>query len=99
MLRSRSCSPAMAQNLKSVSPEHLLHETGVNFGFVDDLWLNRGKAMSTIDFLLRALRDKAAARRYVERSIARKGEPETVTINESGANLASAKLNFSGVTH
>ena len=24
MLRSRSCSPAMAQNLKSVSPEHLL---------------------------------------------------------------------------
>src|SRR5260370_36699918 len=23
MLRSRSCSPAMAQNLKSVSPEHL----------------------------------------------------------------------------
>ena len=24
MLRSRSCSPAMAQNLKSVSPEHLV---------------------------------------------------------------------------
>jgi hypothetical protein len=30
MLRSRSCSPAMAQNLKSVSPEHLEPVLNIN---------------------------------------------------------------------
>jgi transposase-like protein len=44
---------------------------------------------NTIDFLLRAHRDKAAARRYFEKSIARNGVPETVTIDKSGANLAA----------
>jgi putative transposase len=41
--------------------------------------------------LLRAHRDKAAARRYFERSIDQNGEPETVTIDKdkSGANLAA----------
>ncbi|WP_087739324.1 IS6 family transposase [Paraburkholderia piptadeniae] len=47
------------------------------------------KAGNTIDFLLRAHRDKAAARRYFEKSIAQNGEPETVTIDKSGANLAA----------
>jgi transposase-like protein len=44
---------------------------------------------NTIDFLLRAHRDKAAARRYVEKSVAQNGVPETVTIDKSGANLAA----------
>ena len=44
---------------------------------------------NTIDFLLRAHRDKTAARRYFEKSIARNGAPETVTIDKSGANLAA----------
>ena len=44
---------------------------------------------NTIDFLLRAHRDKTAARRYFEKSIARNGVPETVTIDKSGANLAA----------
>ena len=44
---------------------------------------------NTIDFLLRAHRDKAAARRYFEKSIARNGVPETATIDKSGANLAA----------
>ncbi|WNC95008.1 IS6 family transposase [Paraburkholderia sp. FT54] len=44
---------------------------------------------NTIDFLLRAHRDKTAARRYFEKSIAQNGAPETVTIDESGANLAA----------
>ncbi len=44
---------------------------------------------NTIDFLLRAHRDKAAARRYFEKSIAQHGTPETVTIDKSGANLAA----------
>jgi transposase-like protein len=46
---------------------------------------------NTIDFLLRAHRDKTAARRYFEKSIAQNGVPETVTIDKSGANLAALK--------
>jgi len=44
---------------------------------------------NTIDFLLRAHRDKTAARRYFEKSIAQNGAPETVTIDRSGAHLAA----------
>ncbi|KVN28372.1 IS6 family transposase [Burkholderia ubonensis] len=44
---------------------------------------------NTIDFLLRAHRDKVAARRYFEKSIVQNGVPETVTIDQSGANLAA----------
>ena len=47
------------------------------------------KAGHTVDFLLRARRDKAAARCYLEKSIDQNGEPETVTIDKSGANLAA----------
>ncbi|MGF6964623.1 putative transposase [Paraburkholderia sp. WC7.3g] len=44
---------------------------------------------NTIDFLLRAHRDKTAARRYFEKSSAQNGIPETVIIDKSGANLAA----------
>jgi transposase-like protein len=47
------------------------------------------KGGQTVDFLLRAHRDKAAAQRYFEKSIDQNGEPETVTIDKSGANLAA----------
>ncbi|WP_211709200.1 IS6 family transposase [Paraburkholderia aspalathi] len=47
------------------------------------------KAGDTIDFLLRAHRDKAAAQRYFEKSIDQNGEPETITIDKSGSNLAA----------
>ncbi|TCG06489.1 IS6 family transposase [Paraburkholderia steynii] len=47
------------------------------------------KEGNTIDFLLRAHRDKAAARRYFEKAIAQNREPETVTVDKSGANLAA----------
>jgi transposase-like protein len=47
------------------------------------------KAGNTIDFLLRAHRDKAAARCYFEKAIAQNGAPETVTVDQSGANLAA----------
>jgi len=46
------------------------------------------KGGNTVDFLLRAKRDKEAARRYFERAIDQNGAPETVTIGKSGANLA-----------
>ncbi len=49
------------------------------------------KEGNTVDFLLRAHRDKAAARRYFEKAISRNGAPETVTIDKSGANLAALK--------
>jgi putative transposase len=47
------------------------------------------KAGETVDFLLRAHRDKAAAQRYFEKSIDQNGEPETITIDKSGSNLAA----------
>jgi transposase-like protein len=47
------------------------------------------KAGKTVDFLLRAHRDKGAARRYFEKAIDRNGTPETVTMDKSGANLAA----------
>ena len=47
------------------------------------------KAGLTVDFLLRAHRYKAAAQRYFEKSIDQNGEPETITIDKSGSNLAA----------
>lgn len=43
----------------------------------------------TVDFLLRAQRDKTAAQRYFEKSIDQNGEPETIAIDKSGENLAA----------
>ena len=53
------------------------------------LYRSVDKDGNTIDFLLRAHWHKTAARRYFEKSIARNGAPETVTIDKSGANLAA----------
>ena len=47
------------------------------------------KAGHTIDFLFRAKRDKAAARRFFEKAIGQNGSPDSVTIDKSGANLAA----------
>src|ERR1700761_3092672 len=43
----------------------------------------------TIDFLLTAHRDEAAARRFLKRAIDRHSEPKTITIDKSGANTAA----------
>ena len=45
----------------------------------------------TIDFLLRAKRDCAAARRFLERAIDLHGVPEKIAIDKSGANTAAIK--------
>jgi putative transposase len=42
-----------------------------------------------VDFLLRAHRDEAAARRFLERAIDLHGVPEKITIDKSGANTAA----------
>ena len=47
------------------------------------------KDRKTVDFLLRAHRDGAAARRYFEKAIDQNSAPETVTVDKSGANLAA----------
>src|SRR6202047_266711 len=43
----------------------------------------------TIDFLLRAKRDHAAARQFLKRAIGLHGVPEKITIDKSGANTAA----------
>ena len=43
----------------------------------------------TVDFLLRAKRDQAAARRFLERAIDLHGVPEKITIDKSGSNTAA----------
>lgn len=51
-------------------------------------------AGQTIDFLLAAKRDAAAALRFFRKAIHQHGEPEVVTIDKSGANTAAlAELN------
>ena len=47
------------------------------------------RAGQTIDFLLRAHRDLAAARSFLERAIDLHGVPEKITIDKSGANTAA----------
>ena len=45
----------------------------------------------TVDFLLTAKRDLAAARRYLERAINLHGLPQKITIDKSGANRAAIR--------
>jgi putative transposase len=47
------------------------------------------RAGQTVDFLLRAHRDVAAARSFFERAVDAHGIPESVTIDKSGANTAA----------
>ena len=47
------------------------------------------KEGNTIDFLLRAKRDKAAATRFFKKAMRQNGEPEKVTMDKSGANKAA----------
>ena len=49
------------------------------------------RAGDTVDFLLTAKRDKAAARRFSERAINLHGVPKKITIDKSGANTAAIK--------
>src|SRR5262249_40550758 len=43
----------------------------------------------TVDFLLTAKRDRAAALRYLKRAVAQHGLPEKITIDQSGATAAA----------
>jgi putative transposase len=45
----------------------------------------------TVDFLLTARRDAAAARRFFERAIGQHNVPDKITIDQSGANTAAVR--------
>src|ERR1035437_6457458 len=47
------------------------------------------KEGATIDFLLRAKRDRVAASRFFEKVMRQNGDPEKVTMDKSGANKAA----------
>ncbi|MFZ6691780.1 IS6 family transposase [Undibacterium sp. SXout20W] len=47
------------------------------------------KEGKTIDFLLTAKRDKAAAKRFFDKAMAGNGAPEKITMDKSGANKAA----------
>ena len=47
------------------------------------------KQGKTVDFLLTARRDKAAALRFFEKAMQASGVPEKVTMDKSGANKAA----------
>ena len=47
------------------------------------------KEGKTVDFLLTAKRDKAAANRFFEKAMRHNGDPEKVTMDKSGANKAA----------
>jgi len=53
------------------------------------LYRAAGRAGDTVDFLLTAKRDLAAARRFLERAINLHDVPEKITIDKSGANTAA----------
>jgi len=56
------------------------------------------RAGATIDFVLRAHRDYAAARRFFERAIELHGVPEKITIDKSGASRSTSTTSSSRVT-
>ena len=55
------------------------------------LYRSVDKSGDTVDFLLTARRDVAAARRYLERAINLHGLLEKITIDKSGANTAAIR--------
>ena len=79
---------AFRRHKKAVGRSWRMNETYIKVrGQWKYLYRAVDKDDNAVDFLLRAHRDKAAARRYFEKSIEQNGEPETVTIDKSGANL------------
>ena len=57
------------------------------------------KQGKTVDFLLTARRDKAAAMRFLDKAMQTNGVPEKVTMDKSGANKAAMdEINGSGET-
>ena len=67
--------------MKAPRPTHPYIKVGGEWKY---LYRAVDRAGATIDFLLRAHRDYAAARRFFERAIELHGVPETITIGAPG---------------
>jgi transposase-like protein len=81
---------AFRRHKRPVGNSWRMDETDVK---VKDQWkyLYRAvdKQRNMVEFLLPAHRDRVAARRYFEKAIDQNGEPETITVDKRGANLAA----------
>jgi transposase-like protein len=81
---------AFRRRQRPVGKSWRLDETYLKFaGRWQFLYRAADREGHTVDFLLTAKRDAAAARRFLERAIALHGEPEKITIDKSGANTAA----------
>ncbi|AKM31680.1 integrase [Pandoraea faecigallinarum] len=81
---------AMRGRLRPVGDSWRMDETYIRVrGQWKYLYRAVDKAGHTIDFLLCARRDTAAARRFFEKALAGRGTPKTVTVDKSGANRAA----------
>lgn len=80
------------QRKRPVGTSWRMDETYIKVGS-DWKYLYRAvdRAGHTIDFLLRAHPDLAAARRFLERTIDLHGMPDKITIDKSGANTAAIR--------
>ena len=58
-------------------------------GFWKYLYLAVDKHGKTVDFLLTAKRDKAAAKRFFDKAVGANGDPDKVAMDKSGANKAA----------
>ncbi len=75
---------------KSVSGSWRMDETYIKVrGKWKFLYRAVDKYGDTIDFLLRAKRDKIAAKAFFRKAIRQNGKPEKVNIDKSGANIAA----------
>lgn len=91
---------AFRRRKRPVDPSWRVDETYVKVG---GQWKYLYRAVDrlgyTVDFLLTAKRDLAAARRFFERAMDRHGVPDKITIDKSGANTAAVNslIDDSGV--
>ncbi|SAL81926.1 integrase catalytic region [Caballeronia choica] len=88
--RERRAHNLRRQHKRSVGKSSRVDETYIKVGGQwKFLYRAVDKACKTVDFLLRAHRDKAAARRFLGKAIDQNGAPQTITVDKSGAKLAA----------
>ncbi|MCS0706452.1 IS6 family transposase [Massilia aurea] len=78
------------EHKRPVSGSWRMDETYIKVkGFWKYLYLAVDKHGKTVDFLLTAKRDKAAVKRFFDKAVGAKGDPEKVAMDKSGANKAA----------
>jgi transposase-like protein len=87
---------AFRKHKRSVGGSWRMDETYIKVkGVWKYLYRAVDKEGKTVDFLLTAKRDKAAANRFFEKAMRHNGDPEKVTMDKSGANKAA----IDGINH